>query len=95
MYCFISSLLFKFVISVFRLNKQKTLVYNRDPSLRVGLSLLKRKIKKSFYLVDVPNVWILDPDLSERTADVWFKQSLVAVTCRIFCYFDLLVVLPI
>lgn len=48
MYCFISSLLFKFVISVFRLNKQKTLVYNRDPSLRVGLSLLKRKIKKVF-----------------------------------------------
>lgn len=47
------------------------------------------------YLVDVPYVWIFYPDLCEQTADVWFEQSLIAVTSSILCYSNLLMVFPI
>lgn len=52
-------------------------------------------MKTSVYLVDVPYIGILHPDLCEQAADVRLEQSLVAVPRSVFCYSDLLMVLPI
>lgn len=50
---------------------------------------------RRFYLMDVPYVWILHPNLSQQAADVRLEQRPVAVPRGIFCYSDLLVVFPI
>lgn len=61
----------------------------------IGISEVAINKERHFYLMDVPYVWILHPNLSKQAADVRLEQSPIAVARGIFCYSYLLMVFPI